>query len=69
MKTSPADLVWYYKKTDIIKLECKRIMQYIFSDSWPVPATGISSNLIRTPAFDIFQKKQYLNWRNITGQQ
>ena len=34
----------------------------------PEPAIGISSNLIRNTVFDIFRKKQYLNWLSSKGQ-
>ena len=34
----------------------------------PEPATGILSNLIRNIVFDIFRKKQYLNWLSCKGQ-
>ena len=34
----------------------------------PEPAIGISSNLIRSTVFDIFRRKQYLNWLSNKGQ-
>ena len=34
----------------------------------PEPAIGRSSNLIRNIVFDIFRKKQYLNWLSSKGQ-
>ena len=34
----------------------------------PEPAIEISSNLIRNTVFDIFRKKQYLNWFSCKGQ-
>ena len=34
----------------------------------PEPAIGILSNLIRNTVFDIFRKKQYLNWLSSIGQ-
>ena len=34
----------------------------------PEPAIGILSNLIRNTVFDIFRKKQHLNWLSSKGQ-